>query len=855
MHRRLLLAPLVLLLVLDPAVRGQAAVEPLRTAGDRPIDVRHLRLDLTVDLPKKTVDAHATLQVRSLRPLSSFQLDAADFEVQRVALVGDGKPGDVRFSHDGQKLTLELDPEWPGGREATLRIDYRIREPKTGLHFFGPTAAEPDVPLTVWSQGEPVGNRHWIPCLDQPNQRQTTELVVTVADGFEVLSNGKLVERRPNPDKTVTFHWLQDKPHAAYLVTLVVGQFDVVREEADGVPLAYYVPRGRKADVARTFGRTREMVAFFSKRFGIRYPWEKYAQVVVEQFLHGGMENTSATTLTDWALHDARASLDSSPDGLIAHELAHQWWGDLVTCRDWAHVWLNEGFATYSEVLWEEHARGGEEAAYLLYQKARSALDGGKERPIVDRRYPNAWSMFDARAYPKGAWVLHMLRQQLGDEVFWKCLQRYGTEHRLRSAETSDFRKTLEKETGRDLERFFYDWTERPGHPVLEVSSEYLPDARQMRVHVKQTQAGEPFHFPFRMTFQYCIRVPPTRLEQTVTEKEQVFYVPIGSRPDVVLVDPEQTLLAEIQENKARGWWEYQLTVADPAGRARAARHFGQSKAPADREQLAKALAEEKFWGVQAEIAAALGESGGDVCRDALLKGLRHEHPKVRRACAEQLGRFHHDAAAAAALKALLQQGDASYFVEAEALKAYARLEQADAVAVLLPWLARPSHADVLRRSALEGLGRSQDASALDTLLAWTKRGKPRDARAEALQALGRLAQTANPTDEQRQRIVTAATDCLAGESSRVRLAAVTALRDLGRSATPAVAALEALSRHDPDDRVRELARKAIEQVRSNTPAPVEVKRLREELERLRKSQEALQERVQQYEKRDGRGR
>src|SRR5262249_52724206 len=161
-----------------------------------------------------------------------------------------------RFSHDGQKLTLELEPEWPAGHETTLRIDYRIREPKTGLHFFGPTAAEPDVPLTVWSQGEPVGNRHWIPCLDQPSQRQTTELLVTAAARFEVLSNGKLVDRRTNPDKPVTFHWLQDKPPAAYLVTLVVGQFDVVREEVDGLPLAYYVPRGRRDDVARTFGRT-----------------------------------------------------------------------------------------------------------------------------------------------------------------------------------------------------------------------------------------------------------------------------------------------------------------------------------------------------------------------------------------------------------------------------------------------------------------------------------------------------------------------------------------------------------------------------------------------------------------------
>src|SRR5262249_34353741 len=273
-----------------------------------------------------------------------------------------------------------------------------------------------------------------------------------VADGFEVLSNGALLSRKENDNKTVTYHWKQEKSHSSYLVTLVVGQFDVVKEDWHGLPVLYYVPKGRKPDVARTFGRTREMLTFFSKRFGIAYPWEKYAQVVVEQFSSGGMENTSATTLTDRALLDERAFLDSSPDGLIAHELGHQWWGDLVTCRDWSHIWLNEGFATFSEVLWMEHDKGADEAAYLLLQKARSARGGGKDRPIVDRRYTSAVSMFDARAYPKGAWVLHMLRRRLGDDAFWRAMRRYGTEHRLKSVETSDFRKTLERDTGFNLE-------------------------------------------------------------------------------------------------------------------------------------------------------------------------------------------------------------------------------------------------------------------------------------------------------------------------------------------------------------------------------------------------------------------
>jgi aminopeptidase N len=760
----------------------------------------------------------------------------------------DKKP--ARFSHDGKKLIIDLDPAWPAERTASLIIDYRIREPKAGLHFFGPSTAEPDVPLTVWSQGEEIDNRYWIPCLDQPNQRQTTELVVTVAEGFEVLSNGKLVGRQTNPaEKTVTFHWLQDKPHPSYLVTLVVGQFDIVSEEWDKIPVVYYVPKGHKEDIARTFGRTPEMLAFFSQRFGIRYPWDKYAQVVVEQFTAGGMENTSATTLTERALHDQRAMIDDSPDGLISHELAHQWWGDLVTCRDWAHIWLNEGFASYAEALWDEHSKGADEYAYTMWRKAGPAISGGKTRAIVDHRYATPSSMFDGRAYPKGAWVLHMLRRRLGEEAFWTSLQRYGTEYRLGSAETSDFRRTLERQTGRDLERFFYDWTERPGNPVLDIATEFLPDTKQARVTVKQTQAGEAFQFPLTLVFRCPTSAQPIVVEQEVTDKEHTFFVPLPSRPTLVEVDPEQAVLAEIQENKGRDLWQAQLTSGSTvASRIRAARHFAQSRAPTEQELLATALTEEKYWGVQVEIANALGDLSGTLGRDALIGGLQHAQPTVRRACADQLRKFHHDATVAAALKAILQKGDPSYNVEAAALASYAALQQPDTVAVLLPWLDKPSHNEVIRNAVLTGLGEGQDLSALDTLVTWTKRGKPRACRSAALQGLAKLAQTANPTDDQRHQIVAAVMACLEGEGPRIRRSAISALLDLGRSAAPALAALDALRLHDPQERIRDLAQRAAEQIRNNAPVPVELTRLREELDRLRREYTALEERVNRYE-------
>ena len=254
------------------------------------------------------------------------------------------------------------------------------------------------------------------------------------------------------------------------------------------------------------------------------------------------------------------------------------------------------------------------------------------------------------------------------------------------------------------------------------------------------------------------------------------------------------------------------------------------------------------------EIAAALAESGGDASRDALIVGLKLPEPRARRACTDGLGKFHRDARAAKALKEVLDSGDKSYFVEAAAISSYAKLEQSDTVAVMLPWLAKSSYIDVLRRAALEGLGRSHDLSALDTLNLWAKRGKPRNCRTAALKALAELLRHANPTDEQRKQVVAVIAACLDGEGPTMRRAAVSALRDVGRSGEPAVSALEALARHDPDDRLRDAAQKAAEAIRSNTPAAVEVTRLREELERLKKTQESLQERLDKFEKTDRKG-
>ncbi|MGQ0613092.1 MAG: M1 family aminopeptidase [Planctomycetaceae bacterium] len=841
--RRLLLA----LLLLPVAARP----EELKFAADRPVDILHLRLEAKVDLPAKTLQGRATIDLAALRPVTTIRFDAIAFDVAQVELLrGDPlQPQPTRWRYDGEQIELALPQPLAVNERAQVRVSYTVREPEGGLHFFGPTPAEPEVPYQVWSQGEAVDNRRWIPCFDHPNERQTTELLVTVPTEFQVLSNGRRVGRTENADGSATVHWRQDKDHVLYLVSLVVGKFAVVEESWRGRPVSFWVPEKRRADIGRSFGNTRRMLEFFSNRIGVEYPWDSYAQVVVEQFTHGGMENTAATTLSERTLHDERAHLDYSSDGLVAHELAHQWFGDLLTCREWAHTWLNEGFATYFEAIWEEHDQGADAFATNMLGKARAAIDGGRELPIVHRAYTGPWQQFDARSYPKGAWVLHMIRLQLGDELWWESIRRYVETHKFRCVETSDLRKSLEETTGRSFERFFFDWTERPGHPILTVTTEWNNDKKLAEIAAVQTQKSEAFHFPLRIEFQFG-GAEPREIVVDVTRKEERFVVPLPEPPVMVRIDPEFSLLLELTEQKGRDLRIAQLRAdPDPIARIRAAHHFGTTRNDQDRRDLAAALESERVWGVQIELAKALGASGGDLSRDSLLKSLTIEHPKARRAVVEALGNFRDDAAVEAALRNVVAKGDASVYVESAAVAAWSGLRPQGALDLLAQVLRRDSHNEVLREAALRGIGDQLDPTSRDLLLEWTRRGKPRACRVGALAALSRVARTGEMEDAALRGVVEALVACLDRTEHRaVKAEAAQTLRDLGQLSSPALPALEALSIHDPAPRVREQAKAAIDKIRAGAPAPLELDRLRKELTTMQEAHRAMEARLRKLE-------
>jgi aminopeptidase N len=815
---------------------------PYRTPPDRPIDVTAIDLDLRVDLKAKQVQGKATLELTAVRDVEGVRLDAVDMDIAGVYSAGaDLSKHD--YDYDGE--TLWIKTALKRGESAALRVDYTVTEPKGGLHFFGPTEDAPDVPWQVWSQGETEHNRHWIPCVDHPSERQRTSMSVTVESGLTVISNGTLVKKTER-DGLTSWRYEQDREHVVYLVTLVVGTFDAATDTWRGKPLGYYVPPGRADDIPRSFAKTKAMLDAFTEMTGLEYPWPKYDQVVVEQFGWGGMENTGATTLNERTLHDARAHLDYSSEGLVAHELAHQWFGDLITCQDWTHLWLNESFATYFANLWVEHSKGAEEFAYDMLRTADRGRGAGRDRPIADRHYPHPGSMFDGRAYPKGACVLHQLRRRLGDDAFWRGIRLYVSRHKDSSTETTMFRRAMEEVSGQNLERFFHDFIDRPGVPKLDVKLQRDAERGLLTVTVKQTQGGAPYAFPAELLFRFgdeevCHTFP-------VDQTEARFLIPEKRAPTLFRFDPrEVVLLKELKVHKSRELWLEQLQSDDTSGRVWAARKLGDDRSPQAVGGLVAALSDDPFWGVRAEAATALGKSDRDDARAALRTGaLEQEHPKVRKACVESLRKQGRHEAGAAVLSTILTQGDASYYVEAAAVEAYARAAEAPKD-VLVAQLTKDSHNDVIRTATLRALAELDDASLVPTFVAYTQPRFEQGVRQAAARALA-VARLPGTDEALREQATLALVAYLQTGGRRGRRAALDGLHALAGEAREALEAVEAVAATDVEEGLRDYAGTVAGRIRSGTQPSVELKRLREQLDELRESKGSLERRVDELE-------
>ena len=675
------------------------------------------------------------------------------------------------------------------------------------------------------------------------------------------VANGKLLRTREAAGKR-TFHFQQDVPHVAYLLSVAAADFAVIEDRPfDGVTVEYYVEKGREADARRALGRTPAMLRFFSERIGQPYPYAKYAQVVVSDFIFGGMENVSATTLTDSILFDRRARPDFEEwaDSLVAHELAHQWFGDLLTCRDWAHGWLNEGFATYFDALFFERNRGVDAFRYEMRQNAEIYLrdDASRyRRPIVQNVYNEPIDLFDRQFYEKGSWVLHMLRATLGDELFWKAIRHYVAKHKHTNVTSPDFQRAIEEATGRNVDGFFDQWVYGAGHPTLTVSHEWDGGAKQAKVSIKQTQPAEQgtaevFRAPVDIDFVWDKGHQTFRVE--LSEREQSFFFALPQQPKMVRFDPGGWLLKTVEFKRSQEQLIYALERDDDVlGRIDAAKDLAKLGTREAIVALRKAVLRDAFWGVQAEAAKALGTLGTEQALDALLACLKVEPSRARRAVVDALGAFRDEAPAnrgvraARALERIARDGDPSYYVEGSAVGALGRTRSDRALPALEAALRKESHNNVIRVQALAGLAELRDEAGIPTAIEWSRYGKPSQARVAAVTTLGRLGRYAEKKDPSLDRL----TELLDDPDLRVRLAAVGAIETLGDSR--AAGALERLAARELDGRVIRRCREVTARLREGRDKGEEVKNLREELDKLREEHKTLRDRFEKLDAKVG---
>src|SRR5499433_1882730 len=820
-------------------------------APDRPCDIVHIALTLQLDIAQQSLRGTCATTVRAVQEaVPGLTLDAVDLQIVEVRQAGGAA---LPYDYDGQRLRVTFPEPLHYDAPATVEVDYGVTKPRLGLYFITPDAAYLHKPVQVWSQCQDEDARYWFPCFDAPNEKATTEMIVTVPQPYFVLSNGTLLSTtRDEAAGTITYHWLQDQPHSTYLMTLVVGEFSERTEMVDGIPVQWYVTPGREDDGQRSFGDTSEMVRFFSQQLGVPYPWNKYAQIAVSDFVFGGMENTTATTQTDLTLHDARAHLDFSSNGLVAHELAHQWFGNLLTCKHWSHAWLNEGFATYFDALFHEHHQGTDEFRYYMHQNAKGYFrEDGEEyrRPIVTNVYTEPIDLFDHHLYEKGSLVLHMLRYLLGDHDFWRSMTQYVTANRHQVVETVDLERAIEVATGRNLQAFFQQWVYKGGHPEYQVEFTWDDATRMATVTVRQQQHSgielgvETPLFDMPVTLLFALPEGEQRFTLRIHEQLHTFNIALAAKPRWLSFDPGNWILKKLQLKVPKDMLITQLQYdPDVMGRIYAAEALGEVGSLEAVGSLRHALEHDSFWGVQAEIARILGKIHTPAALEALLANTQLPHPKARRAVTAALGEFK-DERAAVALSEIVQAGDASYFVEAEAAAALGKTRRDSALAVLQQAVQKSSWNETIRNGVFRGLADLRDDRAMPLLQEFTTYGQPQLARSAAIRALGTLGGEKDPTPT---TIVETLTTLLDEEHFRTRMAVLDALEALHSPKT--LPALERLRARDLDGRVQRRVEEVIEAIRSERRQTDEVQQLRNDFQALREANKKLLDRLDRLE-------
>ena len=815
---------------------------PEQYAPARVLDVDHVFIDVSVEPNLGEVDGEVTLDATLLRDTSEVVLLAGPMTISSIVYEGLS----VAWRRRGERILISV-PQSRSGRKVRLNVRYQAK-PQRGMYFVSVDSKYPTRTVQAWTQGEAQDNRFWFPGWDYPNDRFTTEVRVSIPKALTALSNGRLVDDKVEGQRRVR-HWKMDKRHVNYLVTLAIGQFieQDLGTYKGRVELPLYVREPHLKNFSRSFDQMHQMLEFLEKYTGRNYPYGKYAQIVVTDFLWGGMENTTATTLTEHTIHDARAEGDWSSDGLIMHELAHQWFGDLITCNDWTALWLNEGFATYFESLYFEATRSRDEFDVDRVQSMGWYLHSSYWRPIHERKFGHPDDLFDGHTYGKAAAVMHMMREEMGSDVFRRGVQKYVADNADSLVEAHDLRRAMEAVSGLSLGSFFAQWVNRAGHPKVSFDWRWNGTQNMLSLDIEQTQDAEAYHFTLPITVHVGDSVSHHRV--LIHRKSQTVSLPFSTAPDCVEADPRRHVLMERFFEKSAKELAYQMLNGTSAvSRRWAVDESGMYTEMGEREivraALLKVIANEKEHHTVRKHAAGRLAYGADMStRGILLRYLKKErNSRVRAAVAAALGEYN-DGEVASALKRAFGKDD-SYKVSAAALTAYAATGARDTLAMARRALKVRSHREVVAIAALGILTQRGGADAKKSLQGATIWGQPHLLRRAAARELGRFGKNYPKFADE---IVEHLETLLADPLRMVAMGAVDGLRTLKHQGS-----LQALRSFAERSATRTMRRKTLEaiQVIHKASRSVREEKMQERLDDLDGRLQKLDDRLRDIESR-----
>ena len=790
-----------------PTPPGEPRPERVRT-----YDLQHQATRIRFDWLRHAVIGSTTIRFAALdEPLASAAFDAVGMTIRSVQTTGGTA---LEHSYDGRLLTVVLRPTLAARARTTIVIDYETERPKKGVYFV-------DRRHVIWTQGATEDTRYWVPTYDHPNDKATWEFRITTHGDERALSNGRLVSTR-RVGSVAEWHWSQTKPAPTYLMSVVTGDYLVLQDVWRGIPVGYWTYPDSIEAAWRGFGLTPRMMELLATRTGVAYPWAKYDQAVAPDYIFAGMENVTATTQADdRILHPAWAEPEANAEALVAHELAHQWFGNYVTARDWSHIWLHEGFATFFESVWAEAVHGRDAAALARLAEQEQAIEADRRarRPLVfDRWVTDPLELFlSGHVYPKGATVLQMLRRDLGDPVFWAGIGTYVRAHALASVTTDDFRRAMEKAAGRDLAPFFAQWVYSAGVPAFRISHAYDSASRSLTLSARQVQPRDSLTGFFNADVVVEVMTDAGTAVDTlaVRGEDATLTMALPAPPRSIRWDKGGWLPDVADFPRPTVMLEHQLTRDDDIlGRIEAADLLGAR--PGDARAvtaLGRAIGSDSAWAVRARAATSLGGHRHDPgATGHLLRATSDRDSRVRTAAAHGLGAAGVPAEQRDAVLARLRvmsSTDSSRYARRAALVAYAKLDSAGALMVIRPALERDSWLDIERTGAVAALAELSSPDAWSIMVRYLAAGTSRQVRQAAIAALTRRA------SGREAELATALAPLLAADDLFIRSAAARALGVLGQPGS--IPALEARLAVEAESRVINVILGALAALRSRS--------------------------------------